>query len=59
MSSQYNTKTNAYTSANASVVGAPGTMYNEATTFNNIHKAKVSPPPTINGLKHIHKKKHK
>ena len=30
-------KVNAYTSANASIVGAPGMMYNEATTFNNIH----------------------
>ena len=60
MSSQYNTKTNAYTSANASVVGAPGMMYNEATTFNNIHKAKVSHPSFAQqNYKSVHKKKHK
>ena len=60
MSSQYNTKTNAYTSANASIVGGPGMMYNESTTFNNIHKAKVSPPPVSQqNYKSVHKKKHK
>ena len=56
MSSKPNNKTNAYTSANASVVSAPGMMYNESTTFNNIHKAKVAPPSTIIKSKHIHKK---
>ena len=55
MSSQLNSKTNAYTSPNASIVGAPGMMYNEATTFNNRHvKNNISPPPIKS--KRVHKK---
>ena len=43
---------------NASIVGAPGMMYNEATTFNNRRvKNNISPPPyTIIKSKHVHKK---
>ena len=37
MSRSTYSKTNAYTSSNVSIVGAPGTMYNEVTTFNNVH----------------------